>query len=216
MNPILNTSLAHPPLVLLVDDDASFLRAVSRLLRASGFTVKIFDSAAAVLAEVSPETRGCVIADLRMPGVSGLDLQDALVKSGLTLPVIFLTGEGDIPSSVRAMRHGAEDFLEKRAPKNQLLDAVNRALDRDASEYGKRTRLQSLRSAFDALTPREREVLAHVVRGRLNKQIAADLNIHERTVKLHRAAVTAKLGVHSVAELTKLWMEAGKSVISNQ
>ena len=204
------------PIVHVVDDDASFLKAVSRLRLASGFTVKIFDSAAALLAQVSAETRGCVIADLRMPGVSGLDLQDALVKSGLTLPVIFLTGEGDVPSSVRAMRRGAEDFLEKRAPKNQLLEAVNRALERDARECAEQARMHTLRAAFDALTPREREVLAHVVRGRLNKQIAADLNIHERTVKLHRTAVTIKLGVHSVAELTKLWMEAGKSVSSDQ
>ena len=200
-----------PSVVHLVDDDASFLNAVSRLLRASGFTVKTFDSAVTLLAQLSPETRGCVIADLRMPGVSGLDLQNALTKSCLTLPVIFLTGQGDIPSSVRAMRQGAEDFLEKRAPRNRLLDAVNRALDRDASENAERIRLHALRAAFDALTPREREVLAHVVRGRLNKQIAADLNIHERTVKAHRAAITSKLGVHSVAEMTRLWMEAGKA-----
>ena len=202
MNPTAST-------VHLVDDDASFLQAVSRFLRASGFTVKTFDSAATLLAQVSPETRGCIIADLRMPGVSGLDLQDALVKSGLTLPVIFLTGQGDIPSSVRAMRYGAEDFLEKRAPKQLLLDAVNRALERDTRESGERMRLQALRSAFATLSRREREVLAHVVRGRLNKQIAADLEIHERTVKAHRTAITTKLNVHSVAELTRLAQEAG-------
>ena len=195
--------------VHLVDDDASFLTALSRLLRASGFMVKTFDSATALLAQVTFETRGCVIADLRMPNVSGLALQDALVKSCLTLPVIFLTGEGDIPSSVHAMRHGAEDFLDKRAPKEQLLAAVNRALERDASEYAEQTRLQTLRSAFDALSPRERQVLGHVVRGRLNKQIAADLSIHERTVKAHRTAITTKLNVHSVAELTRLAQEAG-------
>ena len=195
--------------VHLVDDDASFLTALSRLLRASGFMVKTFDSATALLAQVTLETRGCVIADLRMPDVGGLALQDALEKSSLTLPVIFLTGEGDIPSSVHAMRHGAEDFLEKRAPKEQLLAAVNRALDRDAIEYAEQTRLQTLRSAFDALSPRERQVLGHVVRGRLNKQIAADLSIHERTVKAHRTAITTKLNVHSVAGLTRLAQEAG-------
>ena len=202
------------PIVHVVDDDASFLRAISRLLRSSGFTVKTFDSAAPFLAQLSPEARGCVIADLRMPGVSGLDLQDALTRSSLTLPVIFLTGQGDIPSSVRAMRHGAEDFLEKRAPKGQLLDAVHRAVDRDARACAEQARLQALRLAFDALSPRERDVLAQVVRGRLNKQIAADFNIHERTVKLHRTAITTKLRVHSVAELTRLaqqagWFEAG-------
>jgi len=197
------------PIVHLVDDDTSFLKAVSRFLRACGFSVKTFDSAAGLQAQVSPETRGCVIADLRMPGVSGLDLQDALGKSSLTLPVIFLTGQGDIPSSVRAMRHGAEDFLEKRAPKNQLLDAVNRALARDAREHAERARLQALRASFDRLSPREREVLAHVLSGQLNKQIAADLNIHERTVKLHRTAITTKLSVHSVAELSRLAQQAG-------
>ena len=202
------------PIVHIVDDDASFLQALSRLLRSSGFTVKTFDSAMVLLTELSPEARGCVIADLRMPSVSGLDLQDALTRSSLTLPVIFLTGQGDIPSSVRAMRHGAEDFLEKRAPKDQLLEAVNRALDRDARACAERARLQALRLAFFALSPRERDVLAQVLRGRLNKQIAADLNIHERTVKLHRTAITTKLRVHSVAELTRLaqragWFEAG-------
>ena len=197
------------PIVHVVDDDASFLKAVSRFLRISGFTVKTFDSAAALLAEVSPGTRGCVIADLRMPGVSGLELQDALEKSRLLLPVVFLTGQGDIPSTVRAMRHGAEDFLEKSSPKSQLFAAVNRALDREAREHAERTRLQTLRATFDALSPREREVLAHVLRGQLNKQIAADLGICERTVKAHRTAITTKLGVHSVAELSRLAQQAG-------
>ena len=197
------------PIVHLVDDDASFLKAVARTLSVSGFTVKTFDSAASLLAEVTAESRGCVVADLRMPGVSGLGLQDALAASCLTLPVILLTGQADIPSSVRAMRQGAEDFLEKRAPRQQLLDAVTRALTRDAREHADRNRLQALRAAFDVLTPREREVLSHVVRGQLNKQIASDLNIHERTVKLHRTAITSKLNVHSVAELTRLAQAAG-------
>ena len=197
------------PIVHLVDDDASFLKAVGRMLSVSGFTVKTFDSAAALLAQVTAESRGCVIADLRMPGVSGLGLQDALAESCPTLPIIFLTGQGDIPSSVRAMRQGAEDFLVKRAPRRQLLDAVTRALARDAREHAERNRLQALRAAFDVLTPREREVLAHVLRGQSNKQIAGDLDIHERTVKLHRTAITTKLNVHSVAELTRLAHEAG-------
>jgi FixJ family two-component response regulator len=163
----------------------------------------------ALLAQVSPETHGCVIADLRMPGVSGLDLQDALGKSRRTLPVLFLTGQGHIASSVRTMRHGAEDFLEKRASQSELLDAVNRALARDAREHAERARLQALRATFDALSPREREVLAHILSGQSNKQIAAELGIHERTLKLHRTAITTKLGVYSVAELTRLAQEAG-------
>jgi len=200
-----------PPdsIVHLVDDDASFLAAAARLLQACGFTVQTFDSAAALLAQVSPATRGCVIADLCMPGVSGLELQDALSKSCPGLPLIFLTGQGDIASTVRAMRGGADDFLEKRSPKEQLVDAVNRALARDAIGCAERSRLQALRSSFDALTTREHEVLTHVVRGRLNKQIAADLDIHERTVKLHRTAITTKLNVHSAVELAQLAQAAG-------
>jgi FixJ family two-component response regulator len=141
--------------------------------------------------------------------MNGLDLQSALARSPNPLPILFLTGHGDIPSSVRAMRGGAVDFLEKRAPKEELLDAVRRALARDAREREERARRRELRARFDALSERELEVLSHVVRGRLNKQIAADLGIHERTVKLHRTAITRKLGVQSVAELTRLTDEAG-------
>ena len=128
--------------------------------------------------------------------------------SGNPLPVLFLTGHGDIPTSVRAMRLGAEDFLTKRAPREALLAAVDRALDRDARERAERERVEAARVRFGALSGREREVLEHVLRGRLNKQIAADLGIHERTVKLHRTAITSKVGVQSVAELTQLWMAA--------
>jgi FixJ family two-component response regulator len=200
---------SSPATVFIVDDDASFLTAVARMLRASGFVVKTFASAAEFLAQPELEVPGCVLADLQMPGLSGLDLQKALAKAGHLLPVIFLSGHGDIPTTVQAMRRGAEDFLTKRAPKEALLDAVNRALARDARERAERARLEALRARFAALTPREREVLKHVVQGKLNKQIAGDLGIHERTVKLHRTAITTKLGVHSAAELTKLWLEAG-------
>lgn len=197
------------PVVHLVDDDRSFLAAAARLLRARGFEVLAFASAAALLARVSAETRGCVVADLRMPGGGGLELQAALARSGPMLPVVFLSGQGDIPSTVQAMRGGAEDFLEKRCPESQLVDAVQRALARDAAAHAERARVQALRCGFDKLSAREREVLMHVVRGRMNKQIAADLGIHERTVKLHRTAVTTKLGVHSAAELARLAQAAG-------
>ena len=197
------------PHIHIVDDDPSFLRAVSRLLRASGFTVKTFESAAALLAELAADTLGCVIADLQMPGVSGLELQEALVKAGNGIPVIFLTGAGDIPSSVRAMRRGAEDFLSKHAPKQELLDAVNRALARDADQRSHRARLHELREPFSALTPRDHEVLEHVLRGQLNKQIARDLGIDERSVKRHRTSIMAKLQVESVPELMHLVHAAG-------
>ena len=196
-------------IVRIVDDDVSFLRAVARMLRASGFVVKTYASASEFLARPELDVPGCVLVDLQMPGLSGLDLQEALAKAGHRLPVIFLSGNGDIPTTVQVMRGGAEDFLTKLAPKEELIDAVKRALARDARERAERARLAGLRAPFAALTPRELEVLKHVVQGRLNKQIAYDLGIHERTVKLHRTAITTKLGVHSTAELTKLWIEVG-------
>ena len=204
------TSPLSLPLVRIVDDDASFLRAVARLLRASGFAVKTFASAAEFLARAELDVPGCVLVDLQMPGLSGLDLQETLAKTRHTLPVIFLTGHGDIATTVLAMRRGAEDFLTKCAPKEDLLDAVKRAIDRDARERAGRARLEALHARFNALTPREREVLQYVVQGKLNKQIAFDLGIHERTVKLHRSSLMTKLGVSSAAELTKLWMEDGE------
>jgi FixJ family two-component response regulator len=143
-----------------------------------------------------------------MPEFGGLELQDALAKAKVLLPLVFLTGQADIPSTVRAMQGGAVDFLEKGAPKETLLAAVNRALERDAETHAERARHEALRSRFDALTEREREILQHVVRGKMNKETAAELGIHERTVKLHRTAITSKVGVHSVAELTDLVREA--------
>lgn len=197
------------PTVFIVDDDVSFLRSVSRLLRRSGFDVVIHNSAAEFLAELQPEASGCVITDLMMPEIDGMALQEALSRIGNPLPLIFLTGHGDIPTSVQAMRGGAEDFLTKQAPKEELLAAVRRALARHQREQAEIARLQALRRPFKLLTDREREILDHVVRGKLNKQIAADLGIHERTVKFHRTHITTKLGVHSVAELTRLAQEAG-------
>jgi FixJ family two-component response regulator len=197
------------PIVHIVDDDASFLKAMSRLLAANGFMVKPHASASDFLVQFDNDAPGCVVTDLQMPALNGLDLQSALARTRNPLPLVFLTGHGDIGSSVRAMRGGAEDFLEKRAPKEELLDAVRRALERDAHERQARARQSDLRACFDTLTAREHEVLAHVLRGRLNKQIAGDLGIHERTVKLHRTALMIKLGVRSVAALTQLAQEAG-------
>lgn len=199
------------PVVFLVDDEESSLRATARLLKTLGFSVRSFASAAALLPEAAanPEVPGCVIADLEMPGMDGLELQRALASAGCLLPIVFLSGHGDVPSSVLAMRAGAEDFIEKTAPAEELLAAVRRALARNAQELAAATAQRSRLARLELLTPREREVLLHVVRGRLNKQIAGDLGIHERTVKLHRTAITTKLGVHSVAELTSLCHDAG-------
>ncbi len=195
--------------VFIVDDDASFLKSVSRLLRAAGHSVQAFDSAKKFLEQLAPGMSGCVLADLQMPGLNGLQLQAALAKSANPLPVVFLSAQGDIPTTVQAMRRGAEDFLTKLSPKEKLLDAVGRALARGAQERSARLRLQELRGRFDALTPRELEVLEHVVRGKMNKQIADVLGINERTVKLHRTNLTRKMQVQSAVELTRLVEEVG-------
>ena len=195
--------------VFIVDDDASFLRSISRLLRAAGYSVQVFESAEQFLEQLAPGMSGCVLADLHMPGLSGLELQAALAESASPLPVVFLSAQGDIPTTVQAMRRGAEDFLTKLAPKEKLLDAISRALARGGLERHALERRRTLHERFDALTPRELEVLNHVVRGKLNKQIADDLGINERTVKLHRTHMKGKLQVQSVAELARLVDEAG-------
>lgn len=198
-------------IVFVVDDDARFRAAVTRLLMASGHTVEAFASAPELLARLrsSQPSAGCVLADLDMPEVNGLELQRALADNPHPLPVVFLTGKGDVPSSVRAMRQGAEDFLAKIAPREELLAAIHRALERDVIERAQRARLHDARERFARLTPREHEVLAHVLQGALNKQIAADLGIDERSVKRHRTSFMAKLGVDSVARLVELAHSAG-------
>lgn len=195
--------------VFVVDDDASFLRSVTRLLEAAGYSVKAFESAPEFLEEIGPDTRGCVLADLMMPELDGLELQTALAGSPNPLPVVFLSAQGDIPTTVEAMRGGAEDFLTKLCPKEKLLAAVSRAMQRSRRERDERDRQQELKDRFASLTPRELEVLQLVVQGKLNKQIADQLGINERTVKLHRTNLTRRLRVQSVAELTRLVEEAG-------
>jgi FixJ family two-component response regulator len=194
--------------VHVVDDDQGFLVALCRFLRAAGFTVVSCDSATSLLALVSGETRGCIVADLQMPGIGGLELQQLLAGRGIALPMVFLTGQGTVPTSVRAMRDGAVDFLEKLAPREELLAAIVRALHKDAEGHAARLLLEERRRRLAALTERELEVLGLVVRGLMNKQIAAQLGIHERTVKLHRTAITSKLGVHPVAQLAIFASEA--------
>ena len=194
--------------VHLVDDDPEFLAATRRFVRSAGFPVAIFSSVADLLAQVSAETRGCVIADLVMPEVGGLELQQLLTRQGVLMPVVFLTGHGNIPSSVQAMRGGAIDFIEKLAPKEELTAAITRALERDAEVHRARAKLAERRRRFAMLTEREREVLGLVVRGQRNKQIAGTLGVTERTVKHYRGVISTKLGVHSVAQLAILASEA--------
>lgn len=199
------------PVVHVVDDDESFLRSISRLLRASGYEVATFSSVQNFLQRDQPSAPGCVLTDLQMPRQSGLDLQQALARSRNPLPVVFLTSKGDIPTSVRAMRGGAEDFLTKRAPKTQLLAAIERAMERGKREEQKRESMASLRARLETLSKREREVLSGVSRGLLNKQIADELGVAERTVKLHRSNLSDKLGLHSPAELAIFARDAGVS-----
>jgi RNA polymerase sigma factor (sigma-70 family) len=199
------------PIVYIVDDNASFLAATSRLVRASGFAVHPFASPSEFLARRDVDAAGCVVADLQMPGLNGLDLQTALGRTRNPVPVLFLTGHDDIPTSVRAMREGAEDVLTKTASKAALVPAIRRALARNAREREERARRRELCAQFEKLTEREREVLEHVVRGSLNKQIAADLGIVEQTVKVHRARVMQKMRVQSVAELVRLTERRGIS-----
>jgi FixJ family two-component response regulator len=194
--------------IFVVDDDAAFRNAIERLLRAGGYCVQTFASAAEFL-KVRVDAPGCVLLDLHMPGLSGLDLQGALARSENPLPIVFLTGHGDIPSSVRAIQAGAEDFLTKPVRKAVLFAAVERALARNAQERQQRARQRELRALFETLTPREREVLTHVLSGQLNKQIAMEVEASERTIKAHRANLMAKLKVQSVAELAHLAHEAG-------
>ncbi len=194
--------------VYVVDDDISHLRSITRLLRAAGFRVVMHDSATELLADLRPDAAGCVLTDLMMPGMDGIDLQEKLRQAGNPLPVVFLTGHGDVPATVRAMKGGAEDFLTKNSPKEDLLAAVDRALERNARDRSEQAKRDEKRRVFETLTDREQQILQYVLKGLLNKQIASELGIHERTVKLHRTHITTKLGVHSVAEISRLVQDA--------
>jgi FixJ family two-component response regulator len=189
------------PLIHIVDDDASYRAAVARLLEASGYRVALYASAAQLLETPPPVEAGCILLDVQMDGLSGLELQERLAAAGNRLPIVFLTGHADVPSSVRAMKAGAEDFLTKPAPKNVLLAAVQRALARFQVTAENEERIGALHARLAKLTPREREVLDLVVRGRLNKQIAHQLGTAERTIKAHRQSIMNKLQMQSVAEL---------------
>jgi FixJ family two-component response regulator len=193
----------------VVDDNVRVLKALDRLLDAAGYDSRTYLSAEDFLAAHDPNVPGCVILDVMMPGFDGLRLQEKLTHDGIDRPIIFLTGQGDIPTSVRAMRAGAVDFLTKPVNRGQLFTAIARAAELDATVRREREDRKSLETRLVKLTPREREVLTYVVAGRLNKQIAAALGTVEKTVKIHRQRVTEKLGVRSVAELVRLTERAG-------
>jgi FixJ family two-component response regulator len=193
------------PLVLIVDDDEDMRSALRELLLSVGIDARCFGSTQELLHADLPERPGCLILDVRMPGASGLDLQQHLTSNGNTRPIIFLTGHGDIAMTVQAMKAGAVDFLTKPVRDQTLLDAVTAAIEKDVSQRAVARLVKQHVDRYAKLTPREREVLREVVRGRLNKQIAFDLGISEITVKLHRGNVTRKLQATSVGQLIRIW-----------
>jgi FixJ family two-component response regulator len=192
------------PIIHIVDDDRSFRTAVGRLLSASGYSISLYGSGEELLAQLPGTASGCILLDLDMPGLSGLALQERLVDQAPLLPIVFLTGHGDIRASVQAMKAGADDFLEKPATSEALLDAIGRALHRAESRRDEFDRAQAERSRLESLTPREFEVLRLIVRGKLNKQIAHVLGTSERTVKAHRHNLMEKIGARSLAETVSI------------
>ena len=198
-------------MVFLIDDEPSVLKALARVIGATGFRTASFSSPQSFLEQYEPAARGCIVLDVSMPGFTGLELQQALIEKNCSLPIVFLTGRGDIPTSVRAMKHGAVDFLTKPVDDNDLIAAVDRALDREATDQVRRAQIAELQMRFSTLTSREQEVLGHVIAGRLNKQIAAVLGTTEKTVKVHRARVMEKMQAQSLAELVRLSGTAGIS-----
>lgn len=197
------------PVVLIVDDEPAVLRAVGRLLKSAGFESEAFGSPHAFLERQTPDLHGCVILDVSMPGLGGLELQQAMIDRGIDLPIVFLTGRSDVPMSVRAMKQGADDFLTKPIDDAVLLDAVRNAIAKDRVAWQSRLELAGIRNRFASLTLREREVLEHVIAGRLNKQTAAELGTVEKTIKVHRARIMEKMQVESLAELVRLAGRAG-------
>jgi len=197
------------PMVFVVDDYAPGRKSITRLLHAAGFPVATFASACEFLVQYDPAACGCLVLDLAMPAVSGLELQSILAEKGSLLPIIFLTAHGDIPKSVQAMKRGASDFLTKPVHDEELLAAVRVAIEKDRALRREQAELTEVRARLAMLTPREREVLEYVLAGKLNKEIAGDLGTVEQTVKVHRARVMQKMRVRSVAELVRLMQRCG-------
>ena len=194
---------AGEPLVFIVEDDESVRRALSNLFQSVGLRVEIFGSASEMLQGKLPDVASCLVLDVRLPGLSGLDFQAELAKANIHIPIIFMTGHGDIPMSVRAMKGGAVDFLTKPFRDQDMLDAVAVAIERDRKRRETDKIVANLRTYFDTLTPREREILALVSSGLMNKQIAAELGLAEITVKIHRGHVMKKMGAKSLADLLR-------------
>jgi FixJ family two-component response regulator len=200
------------PTVYIVDDATEVRVALSRLLATMGYQVRAFESAERFLQEQDADAPGCLLLDVCMPGLSGIELQRSLSGSPCARPIVFLSGKGDVQISVHAMKEGAVDFLTKPIERTRLVAAVEQALKRDAEERREKAIRRMIRERLGTLTPRERQVMAQVIRGRLNKQIAVGLGTGEKTVKVHRARVMSKMGAHSVAELVQLGARVGVAI----
>jgi FixJ family two-component response regulator len=206
----------HPATVFIVDDDEAVRGSLKLLLKTLGLPAQAYASAQEFLADFDPQHSGCLVLDIRMPGMSGLELQEELNTRGAMLPIIFITGHGDVPMAVEAMQHGAMDFLQKPFRDQDLLDRINRALEKDRvgrELLGNRERIQA---RIVELTPREREVLTLVTQGKANKVIAADLQLSQRTVEIHRAHVMEKMGANSLAHLVRMVVDAGQAELVSQ
>ncbi len=204
-----NSPIQPSPIAFLVDDDASVLRSLQRLLVGAGFNVRSFNSPAAFLDDFHCDTLGCLVLDMEMPGLSGLELQQALAARGCVLPIVFLTAHGDVPMTVKALKRGAVDFLTKPVEHEDLLSAIEQALEHGRALRQARDELVEIQARLATLTAREHEVLSHVVAGRLNKQTAAELGIAEKTIKVHRARVMEKMHARSLADLVRFAERAG-------
>ena len=207
-----NASPELQPTIVVIDDDASVRRALDNLFKSVGFEVELFASPQEFLQSERPDRPGCIVLDIRFPGRSGLDMQRDLASAKIQLPIIFITGYGDIPMSVRAMKAGAVEFLTKPFRDQDLLDAVGTALEKDRTRRAGELRLAELRARSDTLTARERQVMSLVVAGRLNKQIAGELGVSEMTVKMHRRQVMRKMQAAGVAQLVRLADQLGIAV----
>ncbi|WP_456617597.1 MULTISPECIES: response regulator transcription factor [unclassified Bradyrhizobium] len=200
---------AHPPaqssgsVVIIVDDDAGIRTSLDSLFRSVGLETRLFGSPAELLGSTLPDGPACIVLDVRLPGVSGLDLQGQLTRQGIRYPIIFMTGHGDIPMSVRAMKAGAVDFLSKPFRDQDMLDAVTAALERDSQRRAEAATKEDIRAQYETLTAREREVMGHVTAGLMNKQVAGLIGLSEITVKIHRGSVMRKMGVRSLADLVR-------------
>ena len=199
-----DSAKAEEPIVFVVDDDTSFREALTRLFRSVGLRVEAFGSAAELLQSKRPDVASCLILDIRLPGLSGLDFQAELARENINIPIIFITGHGDIPMTVKAMKAGAVEFLTKPLREQDLLDAVRIALERDRKRREDDAALSTLRARYESLSPREKEVMGLVTTGLMNKQVAAETGLAEITVKIHRGHIMKKMEARSLADLVRM------------